>query len=143
MTPEEKKEYYLKNKERYRERNRINYLQNKERYRERNRIYYANNKGKMASNRTGKKRYMTEWMLKKKYGLSELEYKNLLSIQFGCCAICGKEASQYKRKLAVDHDHKNGKIRGLLCVKCNGGIGCFDENQALLDRAKEYLAKHR
>jgi hypothetical protein len=90
-----------------------------------------------------KKHYMTWWVLKRKYGIGELEYNNLLAVQFGCCAICGKNASHYKRRMAVDHDHVSGKIRGLLCVKCNRGIGCFEENQVLLDKAKEYLEKHR
>ena len=86
---------------------------------------------------------MANFHLKRKYGIDEKEYDRLLLLQSGCCAICNKPTSSYKRKLAVDHDHLNGRIRGLLCVKCNGGLGCFEENPLLFDKAKEYLQTHK
>lgn len=121
------------------------YLQNKERFRERNRLYYAQNKEKLAENRkrnkTKKKQYMTDWMLKTKYGITESEYNDMFQAQDGCCAICKRAATYYKRKMAVDHNHLTGKVRGLLCVKCNRGIGCFEESPSMFDSAKSYLLR--
>ncbi len=51
------------------------------------------------------------------------------------CLICGRE-----RNLVVDHEHKSGKVRGLLCSGCNTGLGLFDENPVLFDKAKEYVS---
>jgi hypothetical protein len=80
--------------------------------------------------------------LKRKYGIDENTYNELFSLQYGRCAICGKSSSKYKRKMAVDHDHVTGKNRGLLCVKCNSGLGCFEENPLFFDSAKKYMAKY-
>lgn len=80
--------------------------------------------------------------LKRKYGITLDEYNALLVSQNSCCAICGNHTSQYKRKLHVDHNHSNGKVRGLLCVRCNYGIGYFSENPELLDKAKLYIKSH-
>lgn len=82
--------------------------------------------------------------LKHNFNITEIEYNNLLKIQNNCCAICksnfshnhqnGKSAS-----LAVDHCHDTGKIRGLLCSKCNLGLGQFKDNENFLIQAIEYL----
>ena len=53
------------------------------------------------------------------YGLKIAEYNRLFNIQNGRCAICEKHQFELKRRLDVDHDHKTGKIRGLLCNYCN------------------------
>ena len=60
----------------------------------------------------------------------------MLSNQSGHCAIC---INKDKRKLAVDHCHKTGKIRGLLCSNCNQGLGMFKDNLDFLGRARNYL----
>ena len=62
------------------------------------------------------------------------------------CAICGKKETRKSRyggicKLHIDHDHKTKKIRGLLCHKCNNGLGNFRDNIENLDRAKKYLER--
>jgi DNA-directed RNA polymerase subunit RPC12/RpoP len=68
----------------------------------------------------------------------------MLAVQDNKCAICGKEddtvlsSGAYKR-LAVDHCHKTGKLRGILCENCNRGIGMFKDNQELLEQAIRYL----
>lgn len=72
-----------------------------------------------------------------KYGLSLKEYENMLKKQGGGCAICGIKPN--KKPLSVDHCHKTGKVRGLLCQKHNIAIGLFDEDLLLFDRAKQYL----
>ncbi len=52
------------------------------------------------------------------YGMTEIEYDQLLEFQEGKCFLCGKECSS-GRKLSVDHDHDTGEVRGLLCIGCN------------------------
>lgn len=71
-----------------------------------------------------------------KYGLSEETYSNLLSKQEGKCAIC-KES--WNRKLFIDHCHSSGNIRGLLCRKCNSGIGFLKDSPIIVKSALEYL----
>lgn len=63
-------------------------------------------------------------------------YPILFEIQNGCCAICGRRESQFKQKLAVDHDHKTGIIRGLLCDRCNIAVGI---HQGLKSQIEKYL----
>lgn len=57
--------------------------------------------------------------LKSKYGITLDEYNKMLKNQKDSCAICKKHKSQFKRNLAVDHDHKTDEVRGLLCFYCN------------------------
>ena len=59
--------------------------------------------------------------------------------QGGRCKICGVHQSEIKRSLCVDHDHETGKVRGLLCGKCNTAIGLFGDNRELVKLAFEYL----
>lgn len=74
------------------------------------------------------------------YGITAEEYKILYDAQGGRCAIC-RRATGATRKLAVDHDHKTGEIRGLLCKPCNRyGLGMFArDNPEVFDRAAAYL----
>ena len=69
--------------------------------------------------------------LKKKYGLTEDDYERMLLAQHGRCAICGGEILS-KRRLAVDHCHKSGRVRGLLCGPCNGFLGRINDDPASL-----------
>lgn len=68
------------------------------------------------------------------YGLSKNEYEQMLIKQGKVCAICNK-----KTKLWVDHDHKNGKVRGLLCPSCNNLIGYLETYNYLIDKANNYI----
>lgn len=70
------------------------------------------------------------------------EYETLLQDQDSACAICGITAEEIGKKLIVDHNHETLKIRGLLCWRCNSGLGFFKDNQAHLAMAIEYLVKH-
>lgn len=70
------------------------------------------------------------------YKMTPEEYKKLYEKQTGRCAICFGES---KIKLCVDHNHSTGKVRGLLCKKCNSGIGLLQENTEFLYRAIKYL----
>lgn len=72
-------------------------------------------------------------------GCSPELYNGLYEVQQGCCAICGIHASKLKKNLAADHCHISKKIRGLLCVNCNQGLGQFKDNLDLLFNAIVYL----
>lgn len=87
----------------------------------------------------GKKRLMngTAGLL----GITEEKYEEMLIIQGGVCAICGFPPK--KIRLAVDHDHKTNKIRGLLCFRCNYGLGWWSNNSDRLITAATYLEKYR
>ena len=78
-------------------------------------------------------------MLRRDYGISLEEYQALLEAQDHSCAICGKHQDTEQRKLAVDHNHETGKVRGLLCGNCNMGIGLLGDTPAGLKLAYEYL----
>lgn len=91
---------------------------------------------KIAGRRSGDMRVKH---LKKAYGLTQEGYDAMLEEQGGVCAICG--ASPNGKNLAVDHDHVTGKVRGLLCFKCNYGLGYFQDSRDLLAKASEYLNK--
>lgn len=76
--------------------------------------------------------------LRSAYDIGLTEYERLYFNQQGRCAICdGKPDGE--RPLAVDHCHKTGKVRGLLCQRCNHGLGHFRDNLDLLSYAKNYL----
>jgi len=67
--------------------------------------------------------------LKRCYGLSILEWDKVYEKQKGCCLICGRHQSELGRVLQVHHNHKTGKVKGLLCVKCNTTEGWFRKHQ--------------
>lgn len=78
-----------------------------------------------------------DYHLRSKYGLTLKDYERMLDQGGGGCWICGTEPTA--RRLHVDHDHKTGKVRGLLCWSCNSSIGRFKDNPELLMRAAAYL----
>lgn len=84
--------------------------------------------------------------LKREYGIGHHAYAKRKRIQGAACAICGREGFKMKAahhtKLAVDHDHDTGKVRGLLCHNCNRGLGLFQDSPDVLLRAVDYLGKH-
>jgi len=82
-------------------------------------------------------------LLKFKFNISIADYENMLISQNNSCYICKKHKDELKRDLAVDHDHKTGKIRGLLCMSCNTGIGFLQDNIEILQKAIEYLTKFK
>ena len=70
------------------------------------------------------------------YNITLEQYNDILLIQNGVCAICGQKG---ERILCVDHNHATGKVRGLLCDKCNRGLGFFREDKTILIKALGYL----
>lgn len=105
------KAYYKLNKKEVNKRNRENHIKNKERDDFMARIHH--------------------------YNLSEVEFKALWEKQKGYCAICG--VSLKGNKYHIDHDHMTEKVRGILCTKCNRGIGLLKDSVELLSNAVRYL----
>lgn len=84
--------------------------------------------------------------IKYQYGLTRERYIEMYELQKGCCMICGihKELYTFKNRgrqsvLYVDHCHETGRVRGLLCLECNKGLGAFKDSLDLLQRAILYL----
>ncbi|MFF0317534.1 endonuclease VII domain-containing protein [Micromonospora sp. NPDC005252] len=75
-----------------------------------------------------------EYHLQQRYGIGEKEFQELLAEQGGVCAICGGADPQH-----LDHDHRTGWVRGILCFNCNGGLGQFRDSPTRLARAITYL----
>lgn len=91
--------------------------------------------------------YLDRYYLKKTYGLTIEQYEEMNSKQGGKCALCDKKETALSRsgvrRLSVDHDHKTGQIRGLLCMSCNTSIGKLGDNIEGLKKAIEYLERKR
>lgn len=75
------------------------------------------------------------------YGIEEEEFQKILSKQDNRCAICLKPFFSNKSR-HIDHDHIAEKVRGILCQKCNHGLGLFDDSQPRLHAAAYYLEKY-
>jgi hypothetical protein len=76
--------------------------------------------------------------LRRTFGITPDDYDRLLDEQSGGCAICRRKPRS-GTSLHVDHDHETGEVRGLLCFRCNGGLGQFKELPGRLRDAAEYL----
>jgi hypothetical protein len=78
------------------------------------------------------------------YGITVDEYQKMVEAQQHRCAICGQEENDaIKKRLSIDHSHNDKQIRGLLCSKCNLGIGNFDDDVNRLRSAIAYLDRFR
>ena len=88
---------------------------------------------------TGESGYNYFTVAKMKYGIGKNEIEEIWKKQGYSCAICGKKKESSGKRFHIDHCHISGKIRGLLCSKCNMGIGIFDESIDRLNSAILYL----
>ena len=79
--------------------------------------------------------------LKREYNLTPEQYDDIFIEQGSECLICGVFYKNTKKGLFIDHNHDTGEIRGLLCYKCNMGIGYFNDDPKLLIKASNYLLK--
>jgi DNA repair exonuclease SbcCD ATPase subunit len=155
------KEYSEKNKEKIAARKRKHHAENKERlniiskkYYEKNknseevkiyrRNYYKNNKEKI---RAQSKKYRTAnpdkvfaQNLKSRLGITPEQWWEMYYAQDEKCALCG-EYFQDEDSIVVDHNHKTGKVRGLLHSRCNTAIGLLHDDPELLDKAAQYLRR--
>lgn len=77
--------------------------------------------------------------LKTNWNITPEQYHEILEKQNWCCWICQKHVSEFSRRLALDHDHVTGEIRGALCFNCNRNIIGKVRNPDVFKRAAEYL----
>jgi len=77
--------------------------------------------------------------IRRKYGITQKQYDDMLMQQDNGCAICGKTEEPDGRRLAIDHCHATGKVRGVLCNNCNNGLGAFGDNIEGMKKAIQYL----
>lgn len=110
----------------HKEQIRVNAKKYREEHREEIKLYHRKNK---------KRKKIRD--MKIYYDLSVDEYNEMLRIQNDRCAICGKK--MLGRFCHIDHCHKTGKVRGLLCHHCNAGIGNLFDDIAILEKAIKYL----
>lgn len=113
--------------------------------RQRSNSYKSNNPEKIAAWRAANpdkvKTYGRRSLLRA-YGLTEDDFAAMLDAQEGKCAICGtsEPGGAANDTWKVDHDHATGHVRGLLCHRCNLGLGYFRDNPESLEAAIAYLA---
>lgn len=139
MTKEERavynREWYLKNKEK-------KAAQHKK-WQEENKDKVASMQKKCRENNLDKyKDRERNFKLQSQYGITAENYNEMFINQKGCCKICGIHQDEFVRKLAVDHCHATGEVRGLLCCNCNTGLGKFKDNIDLLENAIKYLTNN-
>jgi len=108
------------------------------------RALYAKNPEKYrlrSRNRTYEE--LKNWDLKHKYNITFKDYLEIWNNQNGVCAICGQPETKTVKgtlsMLSVDHNHKTGKIRGLLCFKCNTTLGRINDSSDVLKKMIDYL----
>lgn len=83
-----------------------------------------------------------DWWLKR-YGITREDYDGMLIFQGLGCAICSTQSPKGRHnKFQVDHDHCTNEVRGLLCDKCNRGLGFFNENPDTLEKAANYIRSY-
>ncbi|MCJ7828710.1 MAG: endonuclease VII domain-containing protein [Dehalococcoidia bacterium] len=130
-----RKRYKLKNPDLFRKIDKKYYMRN-----QKNRDEYREKWRK--DNPLKQQRYQRKTEMKRKFNITIEQYEQMFESQNGCCAICGKlEVIENKYgiiRLAVDHDHKTDKIRGLLCVRCNVKLGIL-EDKDFCEKVEKYL----
>ena len=85
---------------------------------------------------------------KRNYGIDDVGLEQMKKQQDYKCYLCGSEGfligkNNHTERLAVDHDHKTGKVRKLLCHNCNRALGLFKDNSELMRKAASYVEEHR
>lgn len=102
--------------------------------REKRKVFYDSPEGVICSRKAH---------LKRTYGITLDQFNEKLKEQNNKCAICNSTNTHDKHGvMAVDHNHSTGAIRGLLCYKCNAGIGLLNDNKEILTSAIKYLEKY-
>lgn len=120
------------------------FLSDEERLKSNTRRYRTCHRDRILEN---KRRQQREYTLKTRFKMSLEEYERILKTQNYSCAICkfkpeGEDRYRRGKNLAVDHNHITNKNRGLLCDKCNRGLGHFNDNEELLQNAIDYLKRY-
>lgn len=89
-----------------------------------------------------KRNYDRRYHLGWKYGITPEQYDEMLVAQGGCCALCGSSDPQAVfDRFHIDHSHETGRVRGLLCAKCNLGLGSLGDTVESLQRAIDYIKR--
>lgn len=144
-TPEYNRLYEERNKEKMQAYRKAYYAK---RYQEEKEVFLARNKKWSTANlekhrelnrRNHRERQYTRL---RKYGVSPEQYDAMKVSQQGVCELCNKSCVS-GRDLAVDHCHETKKVRGLLCMKCNRGLGLFCDDPALMRLAADYIERHK
>ncbi len=132
---EKSQKYYQKNKDKIIRATLTWRFNNKERCRENNRKWQEKNKEKC--------RLVRRKSLCKRYGIKIEDYNEMFLEQNGVCAICERKETSRLRgilgNLNIDHDHTTGKIRGLLCLRCNQVLGRVNDDVGILTKMVDYL----
>lgn len=123
------REYYQKNRTERLEASKQYYRRDPEAARQRNRKHYLN---------ITKEQRQEGWY-QRKYGISVEDVRARFKAQGEQCAICGTTDMKQERQLHLDHNHTTGQLRGVLCSKCNRGLGHFNDCEELLQKAILYL----
>jgi hypothetical protein len=107
------------------------------------REWYAKNRERVCESTTAWRKANREWdtlnVRLRLYGLTLDQYHSLYERQDFGCAICG----DCDKKLVIDHCHQTGRVRGLLCTRCNVGLGIFGESVAQIKKSIGYIEKHQ
>lgn len=107
---------------------------------------YENKTAYMKAHRESFPDFWKNTHLQRKFGIGLAEYSQMVSDRDNKCDICGRPERQERagkaKALAVDHDHKTGAVRGLLCCDCNQALGKFEDSKDLLTSAIAYLTKY-
>lgn len=111
-------------------------------YKKKNPEIYRKAKAKYKKKNSPTAEERRKWALKSLYGMTSEDYDLLLEQQSKCCAICRSDDPSGFKYFHIDHNHTTGKIRGLLCSKCNTAIGLFGEDIAVMNAALDYLKRH-
>ncbi len=108
--------------------------ENLEKMKARSKQWYQDNKARAAVNSKKSK-------LRTQYGISLETYDAMMEEQKWHCPICGVELNKEETATSprIDHNHETGQVRGILCMKCNSGLGMFKDSPLLLMRAAAYL----
>jgi recombination endonuclease VII len=154
LTPEKRRARYAANVEKERKRSRDKMARWRAADPERVNAYQRNWR---AANRKRSNQYSVDWRaanpelakekdfkdsLKRRYGITPVEYETMLAAQDGCCAICGTNKPGGRGRWHVDHCSKTNIVRRLLCGSCNPGLGFFKHDIKLLQRAIDYLKEY-
>ncbi len=140
MTPKEKQKLQIKEWGKKHPKKLLAYSRKSERVNKKKRVaykakYYLEHKAQVL---------LKCWQnkIKRKYKISSEDYFQMLADQNNSCGICkGANAGTKDSRFRIDHCHKTGKVRGLLCHKCNAGIGMLGDNFTSVNAAAEYLKK--
>jgi hypothetical protein len=112
---------------------------NRRYHQEHREVKLARSRSWVRANPERQKFHQWKHYLGKKYGVTPADYAALMVAQDGRCAICLTSDPAPWDQLSVDHDHETGRVRGLLCMRCNSCLGYVQDSPDLLRKAVRYL----